>query len=195
MELVLSKNKKEKKTKQIIRNNILLNAILEPWRERLGSDFEGYKNHVLRLINLVLYMKDLNDSDKKKLIVAAAFHDLGIWSKEEETVDYINPSVDLLVEYLENNNYGHDQEIILMITEHHKINEYDNEDFILVELFRRADLIDLSMGLISFNVDREFISTLKDVLPNKNFHRKLSELTIKQILKEPLKNPFPMIKR
>lgn len=194
MELISSKKMQDKKTKQIIRSNVLLNAILNPWEERLGDAFKGYKNHALRVINLVYYMKDLNESDKKKLIIAAAFHDLGIWAEEKDNVDYIESSVDLVKKYLEDNNYGHDPEILLMITEHHKINEYEDEVFILVELFRRADLIDFSMGLVSFDIDKEFIKKLKEALPNEGFHKNLGRLTLKRLVEKPFKNPLPMMK-
>jgi len=69
----------------------LLDEILAPWRERIGADFEGYKNHVSRVLNFCFALRECSDEERRKLTIAGAFHDLGIWS--DATVDYLPPSI------------------------------------------------------------------------------------------------------
>jgi hypothetical protein len=64
-----------------------------------------------------------NDEEREKIIVAACFHDLGIWI--DNTLDYILPSIPPAREYLKNRHLGDwTHEIELMISEHHKLRQY-----------------------------------------------------------------------
>lgn len=171
----------------------LLDDILSSWRDRIGVDFEGYKNHVYRMLNICFYMlPNATDDECKKLIIAAAHHDIGIWS--DKTVDYLPPSVAQAKLYLENNGLTPwSDEISVIIDEHHKIRHTAYPQFPLVELFRRADLVDFSLGLVKHGVPKVFIVELKSAFPNAGFHKNLLRLTWQQIKKQPL-NPAPMMK-
>src|SRR5665647_1711440 len=88
----------------------------------LGKDLEKYKNHVYRIFNYALFLS--NYSDPEKYAVAAAFHDLGIWT--DCTFDYLQPSVFLSEKFLIEHaalNIASD-EISFMIFNHHKISPY-----------------------------------------------------------------------
>ena len=75
-----------------IEENIpLLEEILSKWKPVVGKDYEGYKNHVYRMINFCFALKDCNEEEREKIIIAGCFHDLGIWIGN--TVDYILPSI------------------------------------------------------------------------------------------------------
>lgn len=171
----------------------LLDDILSNWTSRIGDDFEGYKNHVYRMLNICFYLRpDASADEKKKLIIAAAHHDIGIWS--DHTVDYLPPSLIQAQQYLEHNGLADwTQEINLIIDEHHKITHTKFPQFPLVELFRRADLVDFSLGLVKHGVPKSFINELKAAFPNAGFHKNLMRLTWLQIKKQPL-NPAPMMK-
>lgn len=128
----------------------------------------------------------------EKICIAAAFHDLGIWTAQ--TFDYIEPSKELARLYL--GAIGKDvwkSEITSMIGNHHKITQFVEEPMGLTESFRRADLIDISLGIRTFGVSRSFISLLQRSFPNAGFHRRLFELTGKWFCSNPL-NPFPMFR-
>ncbi|MGK3868286.1 hypothetical protein ABI118_15920, partial [Enterococcus faecium] len=74
------------------------------------------------------------------LQVAAAFHDLGIWS--DHTVDYIPPSVREARAYALANGFAAEaEEIALMVGTHHQVRADQVPQFPLVEVFRRADLV------------------------------------------------------
>jgi hypothetical protein len=170
----------------------LLESILMQWQEILGTDFEGYKNHCYRMLHFCFFLYDCTDQDKQKLIIAACFHDLGLWT--EKTVDYLPPSVLLAKVYLKENNLTHwDKEIGLIIDLHHKVTPYTTKDFPLVEIFRKADLADFSLGLMRGALPSTYVQQVKAVFPNRGFHKMLLKEQLKWFGKHPL-NPFPLLK-
>ncbi|HIF51320.1 MAG TPA: hypothetical protein EYQ42_07345 [Thiotrichaceae bacterium] len=170
----------------------LLDEILMEWKKCIGSEYQGYRNHVYRMIHYCFALRGYDDDDRQKIIIAAAFHDIGIWI--EDTVDYIPPSVPPAMEYLKNNNLEPwSDEIKLMITEHHKIREYTDHNFPLIEIFRRGDLVDFSLGLFKFGIPKSYIKDVKAKFPNSGFHKNLMKRATKWFFKYPL-NPAPMMK-
>lgn len=170
----------------------LAEEILSEWKEIIGKDYEGYKNHVFRIISFCLKLNPCNEEDKEKIIIAACFHDLGIWT--DNTVDYLPPSISLAKDYLERKNLLQwSEEIELIIDMHHKLTKYNNKNYPLVELFRRADLVDVSLGAVKWGLSNDCIRDIKAKYPNAGFHDCLNQLFIKAILTSPL-NPLPMMK-
>ncbi|KKD35191.1 MAG: HD domain-containing protein [Limnoraphis robusta] len=170
----------------------LLEEILSEWKSLIGLEYQGYRNHVYRMIHFCFILKDCNEEDRKKIIIAGAFHDLGIWI--EDTVDYIPPSIPPAIEYLHRKNLeAWSEEITLMIRDHHKVSKYKGEESSLVEIFRRADLVDFSLGLFNFGIEKANIEKLKMTFPNNGFHKNLAKRIGKWVIKHPL-NPLPMFK-
>ena len=56
-----------------------LDEVLNAHAAALGGDFAGYRNHAYRVMNLCLALSPIR-ADRKKIAIAAAFHDLGIWT-------------------------------------------------------------------------------------------------------------------
>jgi hypothetical protein len=173
-----------------------LEAILAPFKATIGQDYEGYRNHLIRMLNFCFYLANqkgmLSEDAKEKFIIAAAFHDIGIWTNG--TVDYLPPSEREAEKYLK--EVGKEEwmeEIILMISEHHKLRAYKNEQYPLVEVFRQADLVDFSLGMVRKGIPKEFVMPVKNEIPNAGFHRLLMKLSWRQLKKHPL-NPAPMMK-
>ncbi|MEY8194965.1 MAG: hypothetical protein RPR28_08950 [Cycloclasticus sp.] len=170
----------------------LLEELLTPWQTVIGEDYTGYRNHVYRMVNYCFALKNCDAEEKQKIIIAAAFHDVGIWI--EQTIDYLEPSVVPALAYLQDNQLeSWSEEITLMITEHHKIRAVNEPRFPLVELFRQGDLLDFSWGTVRFGVDKLLIAELKIAFPNAGFHKGLGSKAWRWFLKHPL-NPAPMMK-
>ena len=170
----------------------LLEEILGTWKNELGSDYEGYKNHVYRMIHFCFALHTCTDEERKKIIIAGCFHDLGIWTNS--TIDYLPPSIALAKKYVQQNNleqWAH--EIELMIDQHHKIRKYHGERYPLVEVFRRGDLVDFSLGLVKWGLPESYIKSVKDQFPNAGFHKRLVQLAKRWFAKHPL-TPPPFIK-
>ena len=169
----------------------LVDEILAPWRWRLGKDYDGYRNHVIRMLNFCISLHPLSDEARQKLLIAGAFHDLGIWS--DDTVDYLGPSVALAQKYLrEQGLEAWSDEIGDIINFHHKLTAYDGA-FELAEVFRQGDLVDFSKGMVKFGLTREYIGRVKSIIPNAGFHKRLLQLSLRQLSRHPL-NPLPMMK-
>ena len=173
-----------------ITKNDVIDNILETYRQDLGNDFAQYRNHVYRVYNFAVPFVS-SDKDVKTLSIAAAFHDLGIWTNN--TFDYLEPSVQLAKRFCKANNLDASTifEIETIINYHHKITRIKTSA--LAEIFRQADLVDLSLGFFRFGRKREDIRVIKKAFPNKGFHLNLTRLFFKNIVKNPL-SPLPMYK-
>ncbi len=185
---------------------ILLDSILTEYREVLGKDYTAYRNHCIRVVLFFQAMKEPSSREKGKLATAAAFHDLGIWT--HKTFDYLKPSVDQAMDYLKGKGLSAwSEEIKETIEQHHKVTairrvrvKRESDPFrntesghSIAETFRRADWIDVSLGILRFGIPRSHIREIRSVYPNAGFHRRLLLLTLQQIRKEPW-NPLPMFR-
>lgn len=169
----------------------LLDSILDEWKQTIGKDFEGYKNHVYRMVNFCFALNPCSEEEREKVVIAAAFHDIGLWAGN--TLDYIPPSIPPAIEYLKRRGLENwTTEISLMISEHHKVRPYTGA-FPLVEIFRKGDLVDFSLGMVKFGLPVEYINKVKAEIPNAGFHANLIRLSAKWFIKHPL-NPAPMMK-
>jgi len=172
--------------------NGTIENILDRFRAQIGADYERYKNHVYRVFNNCLMM-DTDPGNEEKYAIAAAFHDLGIWS--DQTFDYLGPSENQAKLYLtENGKQEWSAEITTMIHFHHKASKYRGTHEKTVETFRKADWIDVSLGLLTFGNSGQAISNTKATFPNLGFHLFLLKETSKNFFKHPT-NPLPMFKK
>jgi len=166
--------------------------VLDDHAPELGHDLTAYRNHVYRVVNLCLAIAADNRVELEKITVAAVFHDLGIWTNH--TFDYIAPSVALAREHLAARGMADwIPEIEAMIVNHHKVTPSHANPQSLVESFRRADWIDVSLGLRRFGLPRTFIAAVAATWPSAGFHRRLVQLTIDRLWKHPL-TPLPMVR-
>jgi hypothetical protein len=166
----------------------LITEILEDYRRELGNDFESYHNHAQRVYQLSITL--LLSKENKTIAIASAFHDLDIWVSN--TMDYLKGSEQLAKQYLLQN----DTEISIdqtqaIINQHHKIRKFKYDPFI--EAFRKADLIDLSAGLIHFNLPRSFVSSIEETYPRHGFTKMITRKVLGHTIKYP-RNTFPMLK-
>jgi len=173
----------------------LVEQILSPWREQICIDYEGYRNHVYRMLHCCFALVPSSDEDRHKLIIAACHHDIGIWS--DHTVDYLPPSVREAVKYLNDHQLQHwQEEITLLIDLHHKIRSIKGplaQQYPLLEIFRRSDLADFSLGMILGGVPASYMKHLKRQFPNAGFHKMLLRAAGGWFARHPL-SPPPFVK-
>jgi hypothetical protein len=170
----------------------LVDEVLETHAQAIGEDMAGYRNHVYRVLNLCLALTPEQPQRLDKIAVAAVFHDLGIWTGR--TFDYLSPSVALAGRYLEaTGRIEWAPEIAAMILEHHRVTAYRDNPAWLVEGFRRADWIDVSMGVIGYGVPGNTIRGILDYWPSAGFHRRLVSLAWERALRHP-RSPLPMLR-
>ena len=167
--------------------------ILSQYKDVIKKDFLGYRNHVTRMLNYCHYLyPTMTDEQSMKLQIAAAFHDIALWTHDR--VDYLVPSYQVSKEYLTQHDLADwTEEIQIIIDMHHLLSEYQGPFESIVEVFRKADLVDFSLGFMRHGVDKKFIKDVKKALPNQGFHACLGRFTLKQLFRNPFK-PAPMIR-
>jgi hypothetical protein len=169
-----------------------LEAILNAHATQLGEDFTAYRNHTYRVANLCIAQSPDSAGKIEKIAIAAAFHDLGIWT--DGTFDYLEPSARRASAYLAGSaNSDWEPEVREMILNHHQVCRYRSNPDWLVEPFRRADWIDVTLGLITFGIPRRTIKAICEPWPSVGFHRNLIRLELAHLRKHPL-NPLPMFR-
>jgi hypothetical protein len=166
-------------------------TVLGQHAEEMGHDFVPYRNHVYRVVNLCVAIVG-DRTDLEKVAVAAVFHDLGIWTNK--TWDYLEPSAALARRYLTGGEHAKwIPEIERMIIDHHKITPAPATPDGLVESFRRADWVDVTLGMRRFGVPRPFIKSVYEIWPSAGFHWRLVQLTLERFRAHPL-TPLPMVR-
>ena len=169
-----------------------VDEILQSYSAELGREFTAYRNHVYRVVNLCAVLTSPGPETLEKIAVAAAFHDLGIWTNG--TFDYLQPSIRLASAYLTRSGLTEwTPEIAEMILEHHKITPYRGNPQWLVESFRRADWIDVSRGLRTFGLSRVSLDPIFSAWPSAGFHKRLVQLSLRRLRTHPW-TPLPMVR-
>ncbi len=170
-----------------------IDGVLEMHAAQLGRDFKGYRNHTYRVANLCAALSSAADPERlEKIAIAAAFHDLGIWTAG--TFDYLPPSIRIMKDFLaDRDRLEWDAELTAMILEHHKLTSYRPYPKTLTEPFRRADLVDVTMGAIRFGLPRSVVRELYALWPDAGFHRGLVRLALQRLVTHPW-SPLPMLR-
>ena len=170
----------------------LLDAVLDAHASRLGCDAIGYRHHAYRVANFYWQLLPGNPAVLEKLSIAVAFHDLGIWTAG--TFDYLPPSRALAREHLRAvGRPDWQDEVDAMIDHHHRLRRMPPEAHASVEMFRRADWIDVSRGVLRFGLPRAVVREVRAAFPDAGFHRRLLQLTLQRLRRHPLA-PLPMMR-
>lgn len=171
--------------------NVTIETLLQRFSDVMKQDREKYRNHVYRVF-LNCLMLDPDVRNEEKYAVAAVFHDIGIWS--DNTIDYLGPSIVQVEKYLREAGKEYwIEEMGQMIYWHHKTGTHKGNYSSTVETFRKADWIDVSLGLINFGLDRKKLQYYRNLFPNRGFHFFLLRKIARNLMKHPLR-PLPMFK-
>lgn len=79
-----------------------------------------------------------------------------------------------------------------MIREHHKVRRFKGGDAGFIESFRRADWIDVSLGVLSFGLPRERLRKILAHWANCGFYKRVAQLMFKRWRTQPL-SPVPVL--
>ena len=169
-----------------------LDEVLDAHAAAIGRDLDGYRNHAYRVVNFCLALAPGDAEVRDRVALAAAFHDLGIWT--DGTFDYLEPSVRAATLHLAaTGRSGWTPEIAAMIREHHKITAWRGPHARLVEPFRKADWVDVSWGLVAHGLPRSFLAAAFARWPDRGFHWRLVRLALSRLRRHPL-SPLPMLR-
>lgn len=180
-------------TTNLIQRHPRIEALFDAYSDRFGKDQTAYRNHTYRVINLVASQKALSEEELDQVAIAGFFHDAGIWLAG--TFDYLEPSSRLACHYLEEEGLQDwAPQVEAMILNHHKVSRYSTDTQELAEMFRRADWVDVSLGLLRFGIPTSRIRHIRNAFPNAGFHALLLKLSGQQLLSQPWR-PLPMLRR
>ena len=174
-----------------MKSSEVIEEVLEKYRPAILNDYDRYRNHVYRVFSNCLLL-DPEVANHEKYAIAAALHDVGIWTNH--TFDYLHPSERQAILYLtEIGKTELIEEITSMIHWHHKVTSFQGMHQKTIDTFRKADWIDISLGVITFGQKENFRAARRQ-FPNLGFHLFLIKQTSKRFFKHPL-SPLPMLRK
>jgi hypothetical protein len=162
-------------TPDILRSFPLADEILESHRQRAHGDeagYDAYKAHVYRVVNFARALTPHGPDRDDKLAIAAAFHDLAAF----DTLDYLVPSIEAQDAWLqETGRENWSDELALIVAEHHRLSRYGptRPHAPLVEAFRRADLVDVSQGVIRFGIPNSYVKEVRAAFDASVFFKRV----------------------
>jgi hypothetical protein len=181
-------------TVDLLHTHPLVEEILESHREHAAGDARGwasYRGHVYRVFNLArATVPDSADRDDK-LAIAAAFHDIDVFT----SLNYLGLSIRTMDAWLQRT--GRDawaEELAVIVAKHHHLTPHRGRHATLAEAFRRADLNDLSQGLIRSGLPREYIRQVRRSIDvGVFFTRTVPRAIVRHLVRHPL-DPLPMVR-
>lgn len=170
----------------------LVEDIIGNHEKQMGDQMMAYKNHVYRVLNFCLMFHQPTPDEVDKLAIGAAFHDLGMWPGDQ--IDYLDPSIELAQQYLQRTGReAWSKDVSMMIEYHHRFRKCPAAFPPLVEVLRKGDWVDASMGWRRFGLARQEVKRVQDAFENLGFHRNLVRIAKKEFWSRPFK-PLPMMK-
>jgi hypothetical protein len=160
---------------EIVHSLPLVEQILEAHRHRAHGDdagYDSYKAHVYRVVNFARAFTPEEPDRDDKLAIASAFHDLGAF----DTLDYLVPSIEAQDAWLQQTGREPwSDELALIVAEHHRLSGYrpPRPYASLVEAVRRADLVDVSQGLIRFGLPRSYVKDVRAAFDASVFFKRV----------------------
>jgi hypothetical protein len=175
----------------VTRAHDVADGLFEVHASVFGTDLGTYRGHVHRVIDVVGLQREVPDAVARPLGLAAFFHDAAIWF--DHTWDYLSPSVERATAALGAQDERYSALVAAMISEHHRLRPARHDDP-LVEAFRRADLTDVTGGIVRApGVSRDRYRALLRAHPSRGFRPMLLRAFGRGLREAPLR-PLPMLK-
>jgi hypothetical protein len=124
----------------VVQNHPLVEEILDSHRDHASGDERGwasYRGHVYRVFNMARAIVSDSDDRDDKLAIAAAFHDIDVFS----SLNYLGPSIRTMDAWLQRTGRVEwADELAVTVAKHHHLTPYRG---------RHAELARLSGGRTS----------------------------------------------
>jgi hypothetical protein len=138
-------------------------AALQALRGATGQSGGPMERHGLRVFLIADRMATARELevDREVLLIAGLLHDVGLYDAASHGGVYVKEGAEFTAEILRDHGWdgGRIRLCFDAIERHHELrSQWDRGAE--VELIRRADLVDLSSGLIRFGLSREWIRDL-----------------------------------
>ncbi len=167
-------------------------AALQKLREVTGESGGAMERHGLRVFLIADRLATAREAkvDREVLLIAGLLHDVGLYDAASHGGVYVTEGAEFTAELLREHGWG-DGRIKLCfdaIERHHELrSQWDRGPE--VELIRRADLVDLSDGLIRFGLSRQWIHDLFKSVSRDGTYRTIGYEVARVIRHRPLTLP------
>ena len=162
---------------EIVESSPRVEGLLAPYRECIGTDFPGYRNHIYRVLTYAMHFLDQDDSARATVETALVYHDLGLWTAHD--LAYLEPSEAKVREDAAEHGWDLDIDLVVKaIHWHHKVTAYHGPDERIVNAVRRGDWVDATRGRVRKGLGKDQIAAVEDALPNLGFHDALQRLAV-----------------
>jgi hypothetical protein len=172
-------------------------ACLSKLRELAGASDTPMERHCLRVYEIAVELGRRRglELDLELLVCAAWLHDAGLYPGAATHDAYVRDGRRLAERLLAAEAWPQARLERLgdAIERHHELRPQFARGA-EVELMRRADLVDVSQGLISFGLDREWLRALSRRVPRKGMFRDIGRLLAIAARERPLSLPSIFIR-
>jgi hypothetical protein len=164
-------------------------AALARLREITGETGGPMERHGLRVFLIADRLATARDTtvDREVLLIAGLLHDIGLYDEASHGGIYVREGAEFTADLLQ--KQGWDQDRIRLcfdaIERHHELRS-QWERGAEVELIRRADLIDLTSGLVRFDLSREWLRDLFRSVSRDGTYPTIGREVARQLIHQPL---------
>jgi predicted hydrolase (HD superfamily) len=167
-------------------------AALAALRDATGESGGPMERHGLRVFLIADRLATARDLkvDREVLLIAGLLHDVGLYDAASHGGVYVKEGAEFTAEILRKQDWDEDRIRLCFdaIERHHELrSQWDRGDE--VELIRRADLVDISDGLIRFGLSREWLKDLFHSVPRKGTYRTIGYEVGRVLIHRPLTLP------
>ena len=177
---------------RVLERHPFVEEMVAHWGTALGGARAAYSGHAYRVLN---YARALIGTERHdaELALAAAYHDLGIWS--DRTFDYLGPSQQRAEAFRREGAPDIDAELLaLLIKDHHLLRRpRTGSEPALRDAFRRADLVDVSGGTLRAGLPAALVREVEHAFPYQGFHGILLKTAFHWAVRHPFR-PLPMLR-
>ena len=165
-------------------------AALEKLREVTGESGGPMERHGLRVFLIadrIATARSL-EVDREVLLIAGLLHDVGLYDEASHGGAYVLDGAEFTADLLRQQAWDADRIRVCFdaIERHHETrSQWDRGEE--VELIRRADLVDLTSGVVRFGLTGEWLRDLFESVPRNGTYPTIGREVAKQLLHRPLK--------
>ena len=168
------------------------NAALAALREATGETGGPMERHGLRVFLIADRLATARELkvDREVLLIAGLLHDVGLYDAASHGGVYVKEGAEFTAEIFRKQGWKEDRIRLCFdaIERHHELrSQWDRGAE--VELIRRADLVDLSDGLIRFGLSREWIRDLFRSVSRQGTYRTIGFEVARVLRHRPLTLP------
>ena len=167
-------------------------AALEALRNAAGELGGPMERHGLRVFLIADRLATAREVqvDREVLLIAGLLHDVGLYDAASKGGVYVRDGAEFTASMLR--EHGWKEERIRLcfdaVERHHELrSQWDRGAE--VELIRRADLCDISSGLVRFGLSREWIKDLFESVPRDGTYRTIGYEVMRVLRHRPLTLP------